>query len=208
MSWGNQPDRSADGGPPRGPKRLAAGRQRPVLVGGDVVRRHRNLCACVAPFVPEPARASRGCALLSAMLHVSQNLFLARTYRSEDLEQTCPIARGSSLPLVTLGAAISAGELPDALSMLGAVLVSAAGQGRASYPPARPFCRNFVATSFARNVGFHGIAENQGRARRRFGVFRYHSFLDKGGRRHCPQHVRANTSFVRERVQQPLFENG
>jgi drug/metabolite transporter (DMT)-like permease len=82
------------------------------------------VCACAAPFVPGPARASWGYALLSALLHVGYNLFLVRTYRSGDLGQTYPIARGSSPLLVTLGAAMFARELPDTVSMLGVVLVS------------------------------------------------------------------------------------
>ena len=81
-------------------------------------------CAVLVPFVPVPARASWGYALLSALLHVGYNLFLVRTYRSGDLGQTYPISRGSSPLLVCLGAAIFAGELPDPLSLAGVALVS------------------------------------------------------------------------------------
>ncbi len=82
-------------------------------------------CALLAPFLPVPTRASWGCVLLSALLHVGYNLFLVRTYRSGDLGQTYPIARGSSPLLVSLGAALFARELPDPISMAGVLLVSA-----------------------------------------------------------------------------------
>jgi len=93
-------------------------------------------CAALAFVVPVPARASWPYAALSALLHVGYNLFLVRSYRSGDLGQTYPIARGSSPLLVTLGAAFFAHELPDPVSMAGVALVSAglislAFQGRA-----------------------------------------------------------------------------
>ncbi|MDG6746603.1 hypothetical protein QCF01_19615, partial [Staphylococcus aureus] len=86
--------------------------------------------------VPVPATASWGCVALSALLHVGYNLFLVRTYRQGDLGQTYPIARGASPLLVSLGAAVFARELPDALSLTGVLLVSGgivalAFQGRA-----------------------------------------------------------------------------
>jgi drug/metabolite transporter (DMT)-like permease len=82
------------------------------------------VCAGLALVLPVPARASWGCAILSALLHVGYNLFLVRTYRSGDLGQTYPIAQGSSPLLVSLGAALFAGELPDPISMAGILLVS------------------------------------------------------------------------------------
>jgi drug/metabolite transporter (DMT)-like permease len=82
------------------------------------------VCAGLAFVFPAPARASWGCLILSAVLHIGYNLFLVRTYRSGDLGQTYPIARGSSPLLVSLGAAIFAGELPDPVSMAGVLLVS------------------------------------------------------------------------------------
>jgi drug/metabolite transporter (DMT)-like permease len=82
------------------------------------------VCAGLALVLPLPARASWGCVLLSALLHIGYNLFLVRTYRSGDLGQTYPIARGASPVLVSLGAAVFAGELPDPISMAGVLLVS------------------------------------------------------------------------------------
>jgi len=83
------------------------------------------VCGGLPPFVPLPAAASWGCLILSGVLHIGYNLFLVRTYRDGDLGQTYPIARGSSPLLVSLGAAIFAGELPDPISMAGVMLVSA-----------------------------------------------------------------------------------
>lgn len=81
-------------------------------------------CAALALIVPLPARASISYLILSAVLHVGYNLFLVRTYRSGDLGQTYPISRGSSPVLVSLGAALFAGELPAATSLCGVLLVS------------------------------------------------------------------------------------
>ncbi|MET0744870.1 MAG: EamA family transporter [Microvirga sp.] len=82
------------------------------------------VCVCLVPVVSMPARASWGYVVVSALLHIGYNLFLVRTYRSGDLGQTYPIARGASPLLVSLGAAVFAGELPDPISMAGVLLVS------------------------------------------------------------------------------------
>ena len=82
------------------------------------------VCGGLALVVAMPARASWGCVILSALFHVGYNLFLVRTYRVGDLGQTYPIARGSSPLLVSLGAALFAGELPDPITMAGVLLVS------------------------------------------------------------------------------------
>jgi drug/metabolite transporter (DMT)-like permease len=82
-------------------------------------------CALAAPFLPRPAPASWSYAVLSALLHTGYNLFLVRAYRSGDLGQAYPIARGTSPLLVALGGALLAGERPDAFSMTGVLLVSA-----------------------------------------------------------------------------------
>jgi drug/metabolite transporter (DMT)-like permease len=72
-----------------------------------------------------PAQSSWGYALLSALLHVGYNLFLVRSYRSGDLGQTYPIARGASPVLVAIGAALFAGERVSPAALLGIILVSA-----------------------------------------------------------------------------------
>ncbi|MCG6576755.1 EamA family transporter [Pseudomonas sp. AF32] len=83
-------------------------------------------CTVAAAFMVPPAPASWGYAMLSAVLHVGYNLFLVRSYRLGDLGQTYPIARGSSPVLITLGAAIFAGEHIAPSTLLGIALVSGA----------------------------------------------------------------------------------
>jgi drug/metabolite transporter (DMT)-like permease len=82
------------------------------------------VCGVLAFSVPMPAPASWGYLTASASIHVGYNLFLVRTYRSGDLGQTYPIARGASPLLVSVGAAVFAGEFPDLVSMAGVLLVS------------------------------------------------------------------------------------
>jgi drug/metabolite transporter (DMT)-like permease len=83
------------------------------------------VCAALVPFLPAPARASWPYIAASALLHVGYNAFLVRAYRSGDFGSAYPIARGSSPLLVTLGAALVAGEFPTSLGIAGIGLVSA-----------------------------------------------------------------------------------
>jgi drug/metabolite transporter (DMT)-like permease len=62
---------------------------------------------------------------LSAALQISYWLFLVRAYRDGDLGQVYPIARGSSPMLVTVGAAIFAGEKLSPVALAGVGMVSA-----------------------------------------------------------------------------------
>ena len=82
------------------------------------------VCAALAPIVAAPAPASWACICASGILHVGYNLCLVRTYRSGDLGQTYPIARGVSPLLVSLGASLFAGELPAPINIVGVLLVS------------------------------------------------------------------------------------
>jgi len=82
------------------------------------------LCVLVAPFMSLPARASWPCALLSTLLHVGYNLCLVRSYRSGELGQSYPIARGSSPLMVTCAAAIVAGEKIEPNTLVGIALIS------------------------------------------------------------------------------------
>jgi drug/metabolite transporter (DMT)-like permease len=82
-------------------------------------------CAVAAPFLPIPLPASWPFIAASALLHVGYNAFLIRAYRGGDFGSTYPIARGSSPLLVTLGAALAAGEHPALHGILGILLVSA-----------------------------------------------------------------------------------
>ncbi|WP_413458652.1 EamA family transporter [Herbaspirillum huttiense] len=99
--------------------------------GADRLWSMTVMCLAVAvaslaatPWLPVPLPASWPYGLLSALLHVGYNLFLVRSYRSGELGQTYPIARGSSPLLVTLGAALLAGETPGPAALLGIGLVS------------------------------------------------------------------------------------
>jgi drug/metabolite transporter (DMT)-like permease len=84
------------------------------------------VCAASLPFVPWPEKASWPYVLLSGALHVGYFLFLVRAYRTGDFVQTYPIARGSSPLLVTLGAALFAGERLSLGTTLGVFLVAGA----------------------------------------------------------------------------------
>jgi drug/metabolite transporter (DMT)-like permease len=97
-----------------------------------------------ALFMAPPDKASWFYAVLSAVLHVGYNLFLVRSYRVGDLGQTYPISRGSSPILITVGAAVFAGESVGALALLGIALVSGgiislAFRGRRLAVPSLPY---------------------------------------------------------------------
>ncbi|MCF5722739.1 EamA family transporter [Pseudomonas syringae] len=102
------------------------------------------VCIVAAAFMVPPAIESWGYALLSGLLHVGYNLFLVRSYRVGDLGQIYPISRGSSPVLITLGAAIFAGESISPGELLGVTLVSAgiislAFKGRSLSVPSLPY---------------------------------------------------------------------
>ncbi len=102
------------------------------------------ISVAIALFLPMPAQASWKYALLSASLHVGYNLFLVKSYQVGDLGQTYPIARGSSPILITMAAALFAGERVDPGALLGIFLVSAgiialAFSGRRLIVPSLPY---------------------------------------------------------------------
>ncbi|WP_019905436.1 DMT family transporter [Methylobacterium sp. 77] len=70
-----------------------------------------------------PNLASWPYAVASGLIHIAYNALLLVTYRSGDLGQTYPIARGSSPAMVALGAAVFAREYPDAWGAAGIALV-------------------------------------------------------------------------------------
>ena len=101
-------------------------------------------CLAAAPFMAPPAIESWGYVVLSGLLHVGYNLFLVRSYRVGDLGQIYPIARGSSPVLITLGAAVFAGESITPEELLGITLVSCgiislAFKGRSLSVPSLPY---------------------------------------------------------------------
>lgn len=78
----------------------------------------------VALILPRPDPASWVYLGASAAVQVGYCLFLVRAYRDGALTHVYPLARGSAPLLVTLGAAIFAGERLDALALAGVALVS------------------------------------------------------------------------------------
>ncbi|MFL9876893.1 DMT family transporter [Herbaspirillum rhizosphaerae] len=75
-------------------------------------------------FTPLPHADAWFYIILSAILHTGYNLFLIRAYRIGDFGQSYPIARGSSPLLVSIGAAIFAGEQMNSYTWIGVGLVS------------------------------------------------------------------------------------
>ena len=88
-------------------------------------------------FLPWPSRESLPYIALSGILHLGYNLFLARSYRTGDLSQVYPVARGGA-PLLTLIATWLlvhediglAGATGIAILVAGIWLVSLGGRGR------------------------------------------------------------------------------
>jgi drug/metabolite transporter (DMT)-like permease len=76
------------------------------------------------PFLPMPASASWPYIVASGLIHIGYNLSLVRQYRSGDLGEAYPIARGASPLLVTLGAAVFAGERLNIIALAGVLLIS------------------------------------------------------------------------------------
>jgi drug/metabolite transporter (DMT)-like permease len=91
----------------------------------------------VVALLPLPAGASWPYLALSVVLQVVYSWFLVIAYKFADLGQVYPMVRGSVPLLVTLGAAVFAGERLSATALSGIVLVSlgimslAFGKGRA-----------------------------------------------------------------------------
>jgi drug/metabolite transporter (DMT)-like permease len=77
-----------------------------------------------AVILEHPASPSWPYLILSSLLQIGYCLFLVRAYRDGELANVYPIARGSAPLLVTLGAALFAGELPDGLGLAGIAMVS------------------------------------------------------------------------------------
>ncbi len=80
--------------------------------------------AAVVAVLPVPARASWGYLGASAVLHVGYKAFLLSSYRLGGLSQVYPLARGASPLLVTLVAAVIAGEVPSVAQLVGIALIS------------------------------------------------------------------------------------
>ena len=70
-----------------------------------------------------PSAASALYMLASGLIHLVYNALLVRMYRSGDLGETYPVARGSSPALVALGGSLLAGEWMKLLGIVGVGLV-------------------------------------------------------------------------------------
>ena len=71
--------------------------------------------------LPSPASATY--VVASGLIHLVYNALLVRMYRSGDLGETYPVARGSSPALVTFGASVFAGEWTSLVASIGIGLV-------------------------------------------------------------------------------------
>lgn len=116
-----------------------------MLMGG--------LCAAaalpVAAIAPHPAMTSWPYLAASAVLQIGYSLLLVRAYREGHLAHVYPIARGSAPLLVTLAAAVVAGEDLAPLGLLGVVLVSC-GIVAIAFGRGRP---DLVSSAFALTCG-------------------------------------------------------
>lgn len=83
------------------------------------------LSAAGLPFVALPDPASWPLLALAIVLHTAYHFALPIAYDHGDLGQVYPISRGSAPLLVTLGAAIFAGELMGPVQLFGVIFLSA-----------------------------------------------------------------------------------
>lgn len=70
-----------------------------------------------------PSWASAPYVVASGVIHLTYNALLVRMYRSGDLGETYPVARGTSPALIALGGSLFAGEWLGPLASLGIGLV-------------------------------------------------------------------------------------
>jgi drug/metabolite transporter (DMT)-like permease len=83
------------------------------------------LSAAGLPFVGLPDPANWPLLALAIVLHTAYHFALPIAYDHGDLGQVYPISRGSAPLLVTLGAAVFAGELMGPVQLFGVVFLSA-----------------------------------------------------------------------------------
>jgi drug/metabolite transporter (DMT)-like permease len=76
-------------------------------------------------FAGLPSWASAPYVLASGLIHLVYNALLVRMYRSGDLGETYPVARGSSPALIALGGSLLAGEWMNLIGTIGIGLVCA-----------------------------------------------------------------------------------
>jgi drug/metabolite transporter (DMT)-like permease len=73
---------------------------------------------------PAPAKSSWAYVATSAAMHIAYQLLLMRSYRLGDFGHVYPLARGSSVLLVALAAAVVAGEHLSGVRLVGVLVVS------------------------------------------------------------------------------------
>jgi drug/metabolite transporter (DMT)-like permease len=76
-------------------------------------------------FAGLPSWSSASYVFASGLIHLIYNALLVRMYRSGDLGETYPIARGSSPALIALGGSLFAGEWMNLIGTVGIGLVCA-----------------------------------------------------------------------------------
>jgi drug/metabolite transporter (DMT)-like permease len=74
-------------------------------------------------FAGLPSLASAPYVFASGLIHLIYNALLVRMYRSGDLGETYPVARGSSPALIALGGSLFAGEWMNLIGSIGIGLV-------------------------------------------------------------------------------------
>lgn len=97
-----------------------------VAISGGVV------ALALLPFTDMPRAAAWPWLIASALLHIGYNLFLARAYRTGDLGQVYPIARGAAPLLVTIVMLAGLGEVLQPIARCG-IAVLAGGVGLMSF---------------------------------------------------------------------------
>lgn len=103
-----------------------------IKVGGDriaamaiVTFMGALLSSAGLPFVALPDRAGWPLLALAVALHTAYHFALPIAYEHGDLGQVYPISRGSAPLLVTLGAAVFAGETTGTVQFIGVIFLSA-----------------------------------------------------------------------------------
>jgi len=111
---------------------LNAGWNAPVKVGGDrvavmaIVTAMGSLVSLLTlPFVSMPAASNWALLALGIVLHTGYHFALPAAYNHGDFGQVYPISRGSAPLLVSIGAAVFAGEFLGPIALLGVIFLSA-----------------------------------------------------------------------------------
>lgn len=110
------------------------------------------ISAFALPFVALPNPASWPLLALAIMIHTAYHFCLPMTYHYGDFGQVYPIARGSAPLIVTLGAAVLAGEVLGFLPLLG-VLFLAIGVMSLSFDTKAGITKNPQAILLALGTG-------------------------------------------------------